>query len=385
MHRFRNFVGATLATAILLSATTTTYSSPYSDAVQAFNPDAYYRFDGSGLAGSDETGNHSFSSVESGINFNVAGPRPADGFQGMDATNNAWDFSSGLRAQVANYVPAVGQQPRTVIGWFNTDVTRTQHGGAIDLFGWAQDLKTPNTFKGWALKVDAGFDNSSVPYVGALGYDVVALNITGRQVDAKTTPIEPGDWHMVGAVYNGGVLGTTEIYVDGVLQELVNDTGVTPLEPSSEPSPYGFFIGRAAGGFAMDGQIDHVAVFVGEEGGNTPDYNNDGTVDAADYSVWRDTLGQNVDPGTGADGNGNGVIDVGDYDEWKANFGGTASGQRLVQGQDIIDLWNLAKNGVPGSTSTTTVPEPSAFLLTVLAFFPLFFQIGRKEPRYSTC
>ena len=41
------------------------------------------------------------------------------------------------------------------------------------------------------------------------------------------------------------------------------------------------------------------------------DYNNDGTVDAADYVVWRDTLGSTTD--LRADGNPNLVIDANDY------------------------------------------------------------------------
>jgi hypothetical protein len=49
------------------------------------------------------------------------------------------------------------------------------------------------------------------------------------------------------------------------------------------------------------------------------DYNNNGIVDAADYSVWRDTLGSISN--LAADGNANGVIDDGDYDVWKSNFG----------------------------------------------------------------
>ncbi len=53
------------------------------------------------------------------------------------------------------------------------------------------------------------------------------------------------------------------------------------------------------------------------------DYNHNGVVDAADYTVWRNTLGQNVVNFTGADGNGNGVIDAADYGVWKANFGQT--------------------------------------------------------------
>ena len=47
------------------------------------------------------------------------------------------------------------------------------------------------------------------------------------------------------------------------------------------------------------------------------DYNHSGIVDAADYTLWRDTLGSTTN--LTADGNGNGVIDAGDYDLWKAN------------------------------------------------------------------
>ena len=53
------------------------------------------------------------------------------------------------------------------------------------------------------------------------------------------------------------------------------------------------------------------------------DYNHSGTVDAADYSVWQDTLGQAVTPFSGADGDGNGIVDDLDYSVWKANFGKT--------------------------------------------------------------
>ena len=41
----------------------------------------------------------------------------------------------------------------------------------------------------------------------------------------------------------------------------------------------------------------------------TGDYNDNHIVDAADYTVWRDTLGHTVPNGTGADGNTNGIID----------------------------------------------------------------------------
>ena len=49
------------------------------------------------------------------------------------------------------------------------------------------------------------------------------------------------------------------------------------------------------------------------------DYNFDGLVDAADYCVWRDTLGAAGD--LRADGDGNGTIETADYNQWKGYFG----------------------------------------------------------------
>ena len=47
------------------------------------------------------------------------------------------------------------------------------------------------------------------------------------------------------------------------------------------------------------------------------DYNHDGTVDAADYVVWRKTLGSTAMP----DADGDAVIDSFDYEIWRMTFG----------------------------------------------------------------
>jgi hypothetical protein len=75
------------------------------------------------------------------------------------------------------------------------------------------------------------------------------------------------------------------------------------------------------------------------------DYNRDGTVNAADYTVWRNTLGQSdfTKTGKGADGDASGTIRPADYEIWKTRFGQSA-----------------------GSGSVTAVPEPS-FFAAVLA------------------
>ena len=51
------------------------------------------------------------------------------------------------------------------------------------------------------------------------------------------------------------------------------------------------------------------------------DYNRDGTVNLADYSVWSNQNGKSVTPFSGADGNGDGVVNQADYFVWKAHFG----------------------------------------------------------------
>lgn len=59
--------------------------------------------------------------------------------------------------------------------------------------------------------------------------------------------------------------------------------------------------------------------------GLSGDYNSDGAVDAADYIVWRKTLGQQGN-GLPADGNSNGEVEDGDYNFWWQRLGNTLSG-----------------------------------------------------------
>jgi phospholipase/lecithinase/hemolysin len=54
------------------------------------------------------------------------------------------------------------------------------------------------------------------------------------------------------------------------------------------------------------------------------DFNHDGLVDAADYTVWRDEFGLSG-PGLAADGDGNKIVDSNDFKIWKADFGQTAT------------------------------------------------------------
>ena len=69
-------------------------------------------------------------------------------------------------------------------------------------------------------------------------------------------------------------------------------------------------------------EIDNFGVFSGNlfVAPEPGDYNSNGIVDAADYTIWRDTFGQ-VGVALPADGDGDGVITDGDYTVWKQHFG----------------------------------------------------------------
>ena len=79
------------------------------------------------------------------------------------------------------------------------------------------------------------------------------------------------------------------------------------------------------------------------------DYNGDGFVDAADYTVWRNNLGGDasaLEPGS-RDPIKMGPIDGDDYTFWKNNYGGSG--------------------GSGGLASTPAVPEPATWLLALCA------------------
>lgn len=73
---------------------------------------------------------------------------------------------------------------------------------------------------------------------------------------------------------------------------------------------------------------------------DTPDFNGDGSVDAADYTLWRDTLGSSLD--LRADANADGAVDLADFDLWRNGF------------------------GVPSASGVLSVPEPATLLLLLM-------------------
>jgi Subtilase family len=83
-------------------------------------------------------------------------------------------------------------------------------------------------------------------------------------------------------------------------------------------------------GLSSGSGIGNFQTTISLEQSNRGDYDGDGVVAAADYTVWRDTLGSTID--LQADGSLNGIVDKVDYDIWKSNFSPRPGGHSTVPG-----------------------------------------------------
>jgi hypothetical protein len=111
------------------------------------------------------------------------------------------------------------------------------------------------------------------------------------------------------------------------------DSSSFPLPPADQRAQhYGWVrvsINNAAGTFVVHDWAwesePSIGILTGDKGA-AGDFNDDGRVDAADYTVWRDNLGTDHILGGHGDENGDSlnVVDMDDYTLWKANFGWVA-------------------------------------------------------------
>ena len=122
-----------------------------------------------------------------------------------------------------------------------------------------------------------------------------------------------------------------------------------------------FLVGVTSYGYATDGYVDSSygdimgATRVGDymdwiteyvDFGLAGDFNGDGVVDLADYTLWRDHLGDEDESALNYQGDGGGVT-LSDYEIWKANFGSSSASASSAVG-------------------SVAVPEPSSALLMLL-------------------
>ena len=238
--------------------------------------------------------------------------------------------------------------------------TATDRSGGVSLFGGFGGLSidqstiTGNT----ATNSGAGVDKRSYSGTLAINNTILSGNALagGAANDLQGGGNLSGQYNVLGSAATG--FGSDNISTDTPrLGQLRDNGGPTPTHALRPGSPAigagdplvafdandfdqrGDGFARVFGGRLDVGAFETQAALASTEG----DYNGDGVVNAADYTVWRDTLTQSTTPYADADGDGSAVVDTPDYNVWADNYGESlpdaATGYgSLVEAEQAVSL-----------------------------------------------
>lgn len=254
------------------------------------------------------------------------------------ATGRVTAIPNALLEQLRNqHLPVVvGGEP--VQYQFN----RNQKGWVLELINNAGVRKVPHLPA--VVDPNAVASVSLDPVEGILGaYHWLTGEILSINHEAIMIDVQPGDLEYIQFVT--GIRG--DLNRDGV----INDTDLayfalaitTPNDYHAELGLSPLFAGDFNGDRDLDVQ-DLRSLFRALQ----PDYNGDLVIDAADYVVWRDTLGQ-AGVGLAADGDGDGQVDQTDYNLLRERFGASA---------ESVSMLLVTADG-----NEVAVPEPNSLLL----------------------
>jgi hypothetical protein len=218
----------------------------------------------------------------------------------------------------------------------------TMIGGLTDLAVsmWVKyDSATSNpaffSNKNWNSGGNLGINLAYQPNSGQGGLDAnVSGSRSGRFDIEPYSGFEPGNWHNV--VLNVDRDGTTSVYVDGALFG-ANSAATGFLDGEFNFRLFNDGTGSYSAGAGFTNLMidefsawnrlltpDEIAFLstsaVTAPSGPAGDFNHDGSVNAADYILWRNGLGS--------------TYSQNDYNLWRNNFGatGAASGQATSEG-----------------------------------------------------
>ena len=318
------------------------------------------------------TGVHDFDPTATLDNLLNIGVVPAGGIidvvlQWSDAEGNSandynfgiWDVVNGGYVAQSIDEQTGSQNPREIIRWTNTsggslsvavaiDDTNNPASRELELFVLPRNFGLANLIDNDRTTIDSVFGHAALHEtisVGAIsasdpGNDTIQFysnqgtstiytnfvaqtsternSLDGAGIDGVQTRI--GQLGFFPNPFFGTSAAAPHVAAIVALMLEINPS-LTPAETSAVLNATAVDIGAAGydnisgfGRFNATAAAQAVPIASG-------DYNRNGVVDAADYTVWRDTLGSEVDVYTVADGDGSAEVDAPDYDVWTAHFG----------------------------------------------------------------
>ncbi|HEY4232872.1 MAG TPA: PEP-CTERM sorting domain-containing protein, partial [Lacipirellulaceae bacterium] len=217
----------------------------------------------------------------------------------------------------------------------------------------------------WGLFNDTAAAGTSGPSAAWLGY--LASNSSGGpngRLDAKNP--DATDWLTASHISTNSTANFEGNCMNGTANDgcgaRVFNLAMGGGNDSFDDDTYNFkiFVGRYG---------DEVTVSATMQGtGPAPgDYNNDHVVNAADYTIWRDHLGQTFQLQNEGQGVTPGMVTQEDYNTWRANFGRTTGYTYNLGGG--IDSNTLLPSSPPGGTAATTVTPHVTFDFNRVSLF----------------
>ncbi|TWT88517.1 hypothetical protein Mal64_20000 [Pseudobythopirellula maris] len=264
------------------------------------------------------------------IVHNVSGSAPELGFD-LDVGNDGLDLPTGQE----------GWEILDAIGVYEARETLYGRTYAKVNYG-VENVGDRIFFEGGIRTVDPGLEPDAVYY--GVGYEIEHIarwgNSTGQTDD---------DWHIFNTTSNPGT---------GALSPSQLPDGAPIDWRMSRPDPHATSDGDPNTPPTQNGTIESTKPVpygirmtdnIGAPNYITGDYNGDGYVNAADFTVWRDALGETATEFAHhpADGNHDFVVDMDDYDLWVANFGSPGV-------------------SAPAPAVGISTPEPGSALLAVI-------------------
>jgi hypothetical protein len=170
-----------------------------------------------------------------------------------------------------------------------------------------------------------------------IGVMIFGVNQTGDARQLQTGPSDDPalEFHIEGlavGTYPDVTIDMTrffnpDTFEPGTFNDIVGTEGSGPFDLI----PTGFQLYLNKLGAPLTVYIDNIRV------GTTPvglagDYNNDGMVDAVDYTVWRNNLGDTDETNINNNGDGQNGVDPADYTLWKDHYGDGAPGGGGIAG-----------------------------------------------------
>jgi len=224
---------------------------------------------------------------------------------------------------------------------------------AVDVAGKMLSLSGTTSLNHSVVDTGEGGSISGSGTLGTEGDTTIAadLSLDGATLDIDVRNNSTGQtsdqFDVVGLTTLSGDI-TVDVAVLGGYTPSSDIAVLTTTEGIVDNSLSLSLAGAGAGSFTGVSVVgNNLMLLVGGSTSVPGDYNGNGSVDAADYTVWQDSKGDSVPSGTGADGVADGTINNLDYLFWKTQF----------------------TNAGSGSSSGAAVPEPSSLALVLLAGF----------------